>query len=106
MAPEQRVVDSALSERTDIYSLGLLLYELLAGHHASAGSRRATPPPAPSTVVPDVHPQLERVIMQALSPAPEDRQASAAEFAAGLPDIGVWRDETETRIEPFNDISR
>src|SRR5690606_5981241 len=72
--------------------------ELLVGHHASAGSRRAQPPPAPSTIVPDVHPQLERVIMQALSLGPENRQASAAEFAAGLPDIGVWRDEMLTPV--------
>ena len=49
MAPEQRAQGEELSERTDIYSLGLVLYELLVGHHALKGRDRTTLPPLPST---------------------------------------------------------
>jgi tetratricopeptide (TPR) repeat protein len=94
MAPEQRSPGTSLSERTDIYSLGLLLYELLVGRYPFSGVPRTARPPAPSTLVPNVHPDLERAVMQALSPDPDERQASAQAFAAGLPDIGVPREGT------------
>ena len=86
MAPEQRTPDSVLSERTDVYALGLVLYELLVGQAAFDRSGTGLPP-RPSTLVPNVNPQLERVVMQALSPDPRDRPASALEIAASLPDI-------------------
>jgi eukaryotic-like serine/threonine-protein kinase len=86
MAPEQRLPGAVLSERTDVYSLGLVLYELLVG--PTAFNRSGTSlPPRPSTLVPNVHPQLERVVMQALSPDPHERPASALEIAASLPDL-------------------
>jgi tetratricopeptide (TPR) repeat protein len=87
MAPEQREPDSVLSERTDVYALGLVLYELLVGH--AAFDRSGTQLPArPSTLVPNVDPQLEQVVMQALSPDPRDRPASALAIAARLPGPG------------------
>ena len=51
----------------------------------------ASPPPRPSTLVADVNPQLERVVMQALSPDPRHRPASALEMAASLPRVGGRR---------------
>jgi len=92
LAPEQRVPGSPLSERTDLYALGLVLYELLTARHPFAQSGAAARPPRPSTLVPNVNPQLERVVMQALSPDPRDRPASAAEIAATLSDIDARRD--------------
>jgi tetratricopeptide (TPR) repeat protein len=87
MAPEQRTLGRPLSEQTDIYSLGLVLYELVVGQHPFHRAGETNLPPRPSLLVPDVHPQLERVVMQALSPDPRDRPSSAEEMAASLPDL-------------------
>ena len=70
------------TERTDVYALGLLLYELLVGRQALDG--RAKPdwqPPKPSTLVRDVDPYLERAILEAIAQDPQDRPASALEMA-------------------------
>jgi tetratricopeptide (TPR) repeat protein len=85
MAPEQRNLNAELSERTDIYALGLVLYELLTGRHAARRTGDATLP-RPSSLVPNVDPQLERIVMQSLAPDPMDRPASAVVLAAALPD--------------------
>jgi tetratricopeptide (TPR) repeat protein len=87
MAPEQLMRGTPLSERTDIYALGLVLYELLVGQRPRDGDKMRIPA-RPSTLVADVHPQLERVVMQALAPDPQDRPATALEMAAALPGIG------------------
>ena len=74
--------------------------------HAFDRSERPTSRRRPSTLVPNVDPQLERVVMQALSPDPRDRPASALEMAASLPDIGVRRDTgrcDRRRSEPAGD---
>src|SRR5262245_55891560 len=84
MAPEQRVKGASLSERTDVYALGVLLYELLVGRFPER-TADVTPPPKPSTLVPNVNPRLERAIMQAVSLDPQQRPASAMEMAALLP---------------------
>ena len=93
MAPEQRIAGTELSEQTDVYALGLVLYEMLVGRYAFNRSGETTqPPPRPSTLVPNVDPQLERVVMQALSYNPLNRPPSAVAVAASLPDIGVSPD--------------
>ena len=84
MAPEQLDAGASLSERTDLYALGLVLYELRRRPASVDVSRApAAPPPRPSALVPDVDPQLERVIMQALAADPRDRPASAARDGGG-----------------------
>ena len=70
MAPEQRS-GGALSAQTDLYALGVLLYELCTG------ARPGNPPEPPSRRVPDVDPQLERAILSALEPDPTRRPSSA-----------------------------
>jgi Flp pilus assembly protein TadD len=72
------------SATDDLHAAGLILYELLVGAPPSSSGARLSKVPKPSTLVPDVNPQLERVILQALSPDPRDRPASAAMMAAGL----------------------
>ena len=93
MAPEQRTPGAALSERTDIYSLGLVLYELLVGQRTSTRVASMDSLPRPSTLVADVNPQLERVVMQAISTDPRSRPSSAVEMMAALSQIGAQPDE-------------
>jgi tetratricopeptide (TPR) repeat protein len=92
MAPEQQALAGPLSERTDIYALGLLLYELLVGHQAASRNRGMNPMPRPSTLVTNVDAQLERAVMRALAHDPQARHASALEMASSLPDAGLRHD--------------
>jgi tetratricopeptide (TPR) repeat protein len=85
MAPEQRALGTSLSERTDVFALGVVLYELLVGRHPFDRGSPTLEAPAPSSLVPNVDPQLERAVMQALSPDPANRFSSALALAAGLP---------------------
>jgi len=94
MAPEQRTIGATLSPQTDIYALGLVLYELLVGYRAISRTTPGSRPPSPSIFVSDIDPQLERVVMQALSTDPSDRPSSAAEMAAALPQV---RSESQSR---------
>jgi serine/threonine protein kinase/predicted Zn-dependent protease len=87
MAPEQLSPGAALSERTDVYALGLVLYELVTGQRAGSRSGTRSDPTRPSLLVPDMNPHLERVILQAIPMDPRDRHASALAMAAGLPDL-------------------
>jgi len=84
MAPEQLASGASVSERTDIYALGLVLYELLVGRGTLDRAVSGRQLPRPSTIVPGVDPRLERIVMQALSHDPKDRPSSAAEMGARL----------------------
>jgi tetratricopeptide (TPR) repeat protein len=83
MAPEQRGPDRAASERGDLFSLGVILYELLVGRRPTPGDG-PTAPAKPSALVRDVDPALDAVITRALSVDPSQRPASAAAMRASL----------------------
>ena len=93
MAPEQ-LQGSGANKKTDIFALGLVLYELFTGKRAHdvtsiAGLREryssSAPPTSPSDLVEGMDPAVERVIMQCLETDPEDRPASALAVMAALP---------------------
>jgi serine/threonine-protein kinase len=89
LAPEQACGASRDDKRSDIYSLGILLYEMLTGqvpfHHPNAGEvlqrQVSSPPPPPRAIVPEITPALESVMLRALAKDPDRRFQSAQEFA-------------------------
>jgi tetratricopeptide (TPR) repeat protein len=83
MAPEQLTQGTPLTEQSDLYALGLVLYELIVGRHPLETRKSGRPQP-PSALISDVNPALERVVLQALSEDPRQRPASAAAMAASL----------------------
>ena len=82
MAPEQLVAGHALTERTDIYALGVVMYELFSGSHPFTRSGSAAPLPL-SDLVP-IDPSVDRLVRQALSVNPDDRPVSAKALADAL----------------------
>ena len=100
MAPEQVEGDpSAIGPACDIYSLGVILYELLAGRRPFVGSvavvlgqKLVRPPEPPSTFRPDLDPGLEAICLKALAIKPADRYATMADFAVALGDYLVGRE--------------
>jgi predicted Ser/Thr protein kinase len=92
MAPEQ-VSGKEVSVRTDLYSLGLVLYELFTGKKAISGKTLAEVTRAhdeqlvenPSQIVSDMDPAVERAILRCLEKDPSMRPRSALAVAAALP---------------------
>jgi serine/threonine protein kinase len=91
MAPEQ-VRNKRNDERTDIYSLGVILYQMLTGvlpfqgddPWAAAQLRVTGDPVAPRTLNPDISPQAEEIVLHAMQRKPEDRYQTVAAFQAEL----------------------
>ncbi len=92
MAPEQ-LAGEEVSIKSDIYALGLVLYEIFTGKlpfesTTLAGlirAQRESEPVSPATLVRDLDPMVERVILRCLSVKPSQRPASALAVAAALP---------------------
>jgi tetratricopeptide (TPR) repeat protein len=91
MAPEQ-ASGGQVDGRVDVYALGSVLYEMLAGEppftgptpQAIVAKRFAHPAPSLLTVRPSVPRTLDEAIHKALAPVPADRFATAAQFAQAL----------------------
>ena len=91
MSPEQ-AEGKPTDKRSDIYSLGIVVYQMLTGQVPfSADSTPATlyaqvhtPPPPPSELVPDLPRGIEVALLKALAKAPEDRYQTAGSFADAL----------------------
>jgi hypothetical protein len=92
MAPEQ-LAGREVTAKSDIYSLGLLLYEVFTGRRVyNAESfdelirqQETSEPPSISSYVKDIDPLVERVIQRCLEREPARRPTSAAQVAAALP---------------------
>src|SRR5271157_2947797 len=84
MAPEQ-LAGKEVSVRSDIYALGLVLYEMFTGKRAFEDGAQRTTPAGVSTLVKDIDPAVERVILRCLEEDPRARPHSALAVAAALP---------------------
>jgi len=92
MAPEQ-LSGKEVTTKSDIYSLGLVMYEILTGKRAYDAAtlpelikaREEGAPTNPSTLVRDLDPLIERVILRCLEKDPAKRPISALQVSAALP---------------------
>ena len=98
-APEQAAADPNMDERVDIYALGAMGYEMLAGEQLFAGvpMRRQIAAHAVQVPVPlierrpDLPPGLSRLLMMCLAKAPDDRPSSADAMLQALDSVATSR---------------
>jgi serine/threonine protein kinase len=91
IAPE-RIKEQPVDGRSDLFSLGIVLWELLVGQKLFRGKSEfetlknvaQMPVPLPSSLRPDVPPELDRIVARALAREPADRFATGTELAEAL----------------------
>lgn len=91
MSPEQ-VKGQQIDNRSDLFSLGIILYELCTGKRPFTGDSMMaifrqimeTEPPDPATVTPALHPALAATVMRSIRKKPDDRYQTGQELAEAL----------------------
>jgi eukaryotic-like serine/threonine-protein kinase len=109
MSPEQATGQREVDGRSDLYSLGCVLYESLAGEPPFAGATPqaviaqhfAAQPPKLRSREAGVPDWLEQVVERALAPDPDDRFASAEEFGRALIGPGHLPHPRRARLSPW-----
>jgi serine/threonine protein kinase len=105
MSPEQ-ADGKRVDARSDIFSFGSVLYEMVTGRRAFSGGSKLsslsavlhTEPPPPSQAVPDIPPELDRIIARCLKKDPVRRWQSMADVKVALDEL---RDEMESNsVDP------
>jgi serine/threonine-protein kinase len=114
MSPEQALGERALDARSDVYSLGCVLYEMLAGEPPYTGptaraviaKQLADPVPAVRRLRSAVPAGIEQALMQALAGVPADRFASVSAFAEALAEPAETRPRPPSvAVLPFLNLS-
>ncbi len=103
MSPEQ-VMGERVDARSDIYSVGVTLYQLLTGRapidgsseFAIASGHLKETPPDPATINPNIPPKLCAIVMKSMAKSPDDRFQTAEHFLEELGSLNT--DETRTLL--------
>jgi class 3 adenylate cyclase len=111
--PPEQALGRTSDERSDLYSLGAMLYELLTGEPpfpgedavAIIGQHLNAEPVAPSRHRPEVAPALDRLVLQLLAKSPDDRPPSAADAWRAI-EAAAAAPAEEPAAEPENPLSK
>ena len=117
MSPEQIRGGEEIDFRSDMFSLGGVMYHMLTGYRPFAGSTAyelmedilAKEPPSPSGLRQNVPSELDQVVLRALGKGRDDRYPSWEAFAAALEPMLTLEDQTASRlsdVEEFNALRR